>query len=175
MFASPLNVHTDTHTYFSKYDQDKVFGAKGYAYDVKWEGRYEFNPEYVPIELEKALLWAVHSSAKDSKKNSSIFWHRTIGQGKQSEYNEGSQTLWEVEVIVVANKTGWEEYEHETFRTEMERESATFTEQKQTKTPIGTYPLICGYGLQTFLRESECNSIICHGMDQRGYKRKLVS
>eukprot|EP00959_Pyramimonas_sp_CCMP1952_P103832 2170928-Pyramimonas_sp.AAC.2 len=67
MFASPLNVHTDTHTYFSKYDQDKVFGAKGYAYDVKWEGRYEFNPEYVPIELEKALLWAVHSSAKDSK------------------------------------------------------------------------------------------------------------
>eukprot|EP00976_Prorocentrum_cordatum_P015181 304995-Prorocentrum_minimum.AAC.1 len=37
MFASPLNVHIDTHTYFSKYDRDKVFGAKGNAYDVKWE------------------------------------------------------------------------------------------------------------------------------------------
>ena len=171
MFASPLDVHIDTHTYYSKYDRDKVFGAKGNAYDVKWEGKYEFNPEYVPIELEKALLWAVHS-AKDSKvptfgigifpawkytaerkhierlvnENSGICKLITIPEaqfdlltpdhwtGKQSKYSEGNQTSWDIEVIVVANKAGWEEYEHETFKTGIER--ATFTEQKQAKPPI---------------------------------------
>eukprot|EP00959_Pyramimonas_sp_CCMP1952_P475286 9504100-Pyramimonas_sp.AAC.1 len=66
MFASQLNVHENTHTYFSKYDRDRVFGARGNAYDVTWEGHYEFNSEYVPKELEKAILWAVHS-ARDSK------------------------------------------------------------------------------------------------------------
>eukprot|EP00959_Pyramimonas_sp_CCMP1952_P449915 9420518-Pyramimonas_sp.AAC.2 len=159
MFASPLNVHADTHTYFSKYEGDRVFGARGDAYGAKWEGRYEFNPEYVPKELEKAILWAVHS-AKDSKEptfgigifptwkhtaerkhierlveeNSGVCKLITIPErefdflapdhwtGRKSEYNEGNQTLWEVEVIIVANKAGWEEYEHETFRAEIERE-----------------------------------------------------
>eukprot|EP00976_Prorocentrum_cordatum_P075343 1181868-Prorocentrum_minimum.AAC.3 len=46
--------------------ETKSLERRANAYDVKWEGRYEFNPEYVPMELEKALLWAVHS-AKDSK------------------------------------------------------------------------------------------------------------
>eukprot|EP00959_Pyramimonas_sp_CCMP1952_P081703 1706836-Pyramimonas_sp.AAC.1 len=65
------------------------------------------------------------SSAQYSSRNIneySTINNTYIWTGKQSsEYNEGSQTLWEVEVIVVANKAGWEEYEHETFKTEMER------------------------------------------------------
>ena len=69
MFASsPLNVHQNTRVYYSKYDRDAVFDASGQAYQhtSNWTGRFEFNPEYEPEELERAMQWAARS-AKDSR------------------------------------------------------------------------------------------------------------
>jgi len=62
-FASPLNVHLDTTHYCSKYPEDKVFGSLGSTYDIRPTGSFEFNSEYTPIELQKAIKW-VATAAK---------------------------------------------------------------------------------------------------------------
>ncbi|KAK3280535.1 hypothetical protein CYMTET_11629 [Cymbomonas tetramitiformis] len=61
LFASPLNVHHNTTTYYAKYDRDKVFGARGAAWTANWMklGAYQFNPEYTPQDLKKALDFAI--------------------------------------------------------------------------------------------------------------------
>ncbi|KAK3274381.1 hypothetical protein CYMTET_17430 [Cymbomonas tetramitiformis] len=61
LFASPLNVHHNTTTYYAKYDRDKVFGARGSAWTANWMklGAYQFNPEYTPQDLKKALDFAI--------------------------------------------------------------------------------------------------------------------
>ncbi|KAK3246381.1 hypothetical protein CYMTET_44081 [Cymbomonas tetramitiformis] len=61
LFASPLNVHHNTTTYYAKYDRDKVFGARGSAWTTNWMklGAYQFNPEYTPQDLKKALDFAI--------------------------------------------------------------------------------------------------------------------
>ncbi len=56
-FASPLNVHPDTTHYCSKYPEDTVFGSLGSMYDIRPTGSFEFNPEYTPVELQKAIKW----------------------------------------------------------------------------------------------------------------------
>ncbi|KAK3283608.1 hypothetical protein CYMTET_8696 [Cymbomonas tetramitiformis] len=61
LFASPLNVHHNTTNYYAKYDRDKVFGARGSAWTANWMklGAYQFNPEYTPQDLKKALDFAI--------------------------------------------------------------------------------------------------------------------
>ncbi|KAK3289141.1 hypothetical protein CYMTET_3412 [Cymbomonas tetramitiformis] len=61
LFASPLNVHHNTTKYYAKYDRDKVFGARGSAWTTNWMklGAYQFNPEYTPQDLKKALDFAI--------------------------------------------------------------------------------------------------------------------
>eukprot|EP00854_Cymbomonas_tetramitiformis_P003192 gene3192-biopygen3141 len=61
LFASPLNVHHNTTTYYAKYDRDKVFGARGSAWTTNWVklGAYQFNPEYTQQDLKKALDFAI--------------------------------------------------------------------------------------------------------------------
>ncbi|KAK3289200.1 hypothetical protein CYMTET_3361 [Cymbomonas tetramitiformis] len=64
VFASPLNVHKDTRTYYSQYPRDSVFGAVGSAWEEQWEklGSYQFNPEYTAGDLYKALKKAINST-----------------------------------------------------------------------------------------------------------------
>ncbi|KAK3284980.1 hypothetical protein CYMTET_7399 [Cymbomonas tetramitiformis] len=66
LFASPLNVHTNTRKYYSRYPRDMIFGARGSAWDADWQllGAYQFNPEYTAEDLHKALEKAV--AATDS-------------------------------------------------------------------------------------------------------------
>eukprot|EP00854_Cymbomonas_tetramitiformis_P034129 gene34129-biopygen14911 len=61
LFASPLNVHHNTTTHFAKYERGKVFGARGSAWATNWMklGAYQFNPEYTPQDLKKALDFAI--------------------------------------------------------------------------------------------------------------------
>eukprot|EP00854_Cymbomonas_tetramitiformis_P005859 gene5859-biopygen5885 len=60
-FASPLNVHHNTTKYVAKYERDKVFGARGSAWATNRMklGAYQFNPEYTPQDLKKALDFAI--------------------------------------------------------------------------------------------------------------------
>eukprot|EP00854_Cymbomonas_tetramitiformis_P001992 gene1992-biopygen1884 len=57
LFASPLNVHHNTTTYYAKYPRDMVFGARGSAWTANWMklGAYQFNPKYTAADLKKAL------------------------------------------------------------------------------------------------------------------------
>ncbi|KAK3247699.1 hypothetical protein CYMTET_42808 [Cymbomonas tetramitiformis] len=67
VFASPLNVHRDTTSYYSQYPRDAVFGAMGSAWEAKWEdlGAYQFNPEYTAEDLHRALKKAIEATKKD--------------------------------------------------------------------------------------------------------------
>eukprot|EP00854_Cymbomonas_tetramitiformis_P034218 gene34218-biopygen20894 len=64
VFASPLNVHKNTETYYSQYPRDSVFGAVGSAWEAQWEqlGAYQFNPEYTAGDLYRALKKAINST-----------------------------------------------------------------------------------------------------------------
>eukprot|EP00854_Cymbomonas_tetramitiformis_P001377 gene1377-biopygen1224 len=64
VFASPLNVHKNTKTYYSRYPKDSVFGAVGSAWEAKWEqlGAYQFNPEYTAEDLYRALKKAINAT-----------------------------------------------------------------------------------------------------------------
>ncbi|KAK3289122.1 hypothetical protein CYMTET_3428 [Cymbomonas tetramitiformis] len=64
VFASPLNVHKNTKTYYSQYPRDSVFGAVGSAWEARWEqlGAYQFNPEYTAGDLYRALKKAINST-----------------------------------------------------------------------------------------------------------------
>ncbi|KAK3262048.1 hypothetical protein CYMTET_29078 [Cymbomonas tetramitiformis] len=89
VFASPLNVHSHTATYCSKFDRDKIFGSKGSAWDTHWGelGAFEFNPEYTAADLDKALQEA-----------------RLSGVTKKDYSN------WGVRILVVANAEGWQKF-----------------------------------------------------------------
>eukprot|EP00854_Cymbomonas_tetramitiformis_P034198 gene34198-biopygen19718 len=64
VFASPLNVHKNTKTYYSQYPRDSVFGAAGSAWEAQWEqlGAYQFNPEYTAEDLHRALKKAINAT-----------------------------------------------------------------------------------------------------------------
>ncbi|KAK3236172.1 hypothetical protein CYMTET_53672 [Cymbomonas tetramitiformis] len=64
VFASPLNVHKNTKTYYSQYPRDYVFGAAGSAWEAQWEqlGAYQFNPEYTAEDLHRALKKAINAT-----------------------------------------------------------------------------------------------------------------
>jgi ribonuclease HI/exonuclease III len=64
-FASPLNVHWDTTTYYTAFKQDAVFGATYNAYRCTFAGGSEANPEYESGELSKTLKWAIQSTYTD--------------------------------------------------------------------------------------------------------------
>ena len=63
MFASPLNVHSGTLQYCSLFARDALFGATLDAYARPWSGRVEFNPEYEPADMYKAVNAAISSAA----------------------------------------------------------------------------------------------------------------
>ena len=64
LFASPLNVSPDTHTYFSVFrSRDQLFGAQLDAYSHQWRGSVELNPEYEAPDMAKALRWALASAS----------------------------------------------------------------------------------------------------------------
>ena len=65
-FASPLNVHWDTATYYTAFRRDGVFGAAYDAYSTLFTGANEINPEYEPAELYKAIKWAIQSTYTDA-------------------------------------------------------------------------------------------------------------
>jgi len=58
-FASPLNFHPGMAGYFSKYDRDRVFGAKHNSLAHRLHGALEVNPEYEPEDVDKAMRWAI--------------------------------------------------------------------------------------------------------------------
>ncbi|KAK3236274.1 hypothetical protein CYMTET_53576 [Cymbomonas tetramitiformis] len=64
VFASPLNVHKNTTTYYSQYPRDSVFGAAGSAWEAQWGqlGAYQFNPEYTAEDLHRALKMAINAT-----------------------------------------------------------------------------------------------------------------
>ena len=66
MFASPLNVHENTEIYFSQFHRDKIFGSSGDAYATQWSGFFQFNPEYEPEALAKAMIWAAMASKEST-------------------------------------------------------------------------------------------------------------
>eukprot|EP00854_Cymbomonas_tetramitiformis_P001419 gene1419-biopygen1281 len=68
VFASPLNVHHDTTKYFSKYERDRIFGSWGSAWEADWGtmGAFQFNPEYTPEDLKKALSFAIAATSTEA-------------------------------------------------------------------------------------------------------------
>lgn len=67
MFASPLNVHHASETYFSAFPADAVFGANVDAYSHAWSSlptAIYFNPEYTSEALLRAVAWAQASAAQ---------------------------------------------------------------------------------------------------------------
>ena len=59
MFASPLNVNPTTLSYFSAHARDSVFGATADAFSCRWVGAVEFNPEYTPSDMLRAVQHAL--------------------------------------------------------------------------------------------------------------------
>ncbi|KAK3265738.1 hypothetical protein CYMTET_25594 [Cymbomonas tetramitiformis] len=93
IFASPLNVHSHTATYCSKFDRDKIFGSKGSAWDTHWGelGAFEFNPEYTAADLDKALQEALMSTmAKTPVLGVGIYpaWTRTPAKAYCRRYGD---------------------------------------------------------------------------------------
>ncbi|KAK3249456.1 hypothetical protein CYMTET_41113 [Cymbomonas tetramitiformis] len=93
IFASPLNVHSHTATYCSKFDRDKIFGSKGSAWDTQWGelGAFEFNPEYTAADLDKALQEALMSTmAKTPVLGVGIYpaWTRTPAKAYCRRYGD---------------------------------------------------------------------------------------
>eukprot|EP00854_Cymbomonas_tetramitiformis_P005142 gene5142-biopygen5115 len=65
VFASPLNVHKNTKTYYSQFPRDSVFGVVGSAWEARWEqlGAYcQFNLEYTVEDLYRALKKAINAT-----------------------------------------------------------------------------------------------------------------
>ena len=48
--------------YFSMFERDKLFGASANAYEHRWTGMSEANPEYESRDVEKATRWAMYSA-----------------------------------------------------------------------------------------------------------------
>eukprot|EP00854_Cymbomonas_tetramitiformis_P008567 gene8567-biopygen8692 len=100
--VSPLNVHSHTATYCSKFDRDKIFGSKGSAWDTHWGelGAFEFNPEYTAADLDRALQEALMSTmAKTPVLGVGIYpaWTRTPAKAYCRRY--GDTRIHEFQVI----------------------------------------------------------------------------
>ena len=80
MFASPLNVSPITSQYFSAFERDALFGATFDAYSHPWSGAVEFNPEYEPADLCKAVSAAIATALTSSSPFLALGilpdWHR---------------------------------------------------------------------------------------------------
>jgi DNA-binding ferritin-like protein (Dps family) len=61
-FASPLDKHALSHTYWSTFSADQLFGARHDAYSLPWVGRSQAHPGCMPADTEKAVRWAISSA-----------------------------------------------------------------------------------------------------------------
>ncbi len=62
-FASPLNVHWTTTTYWSIHERDQIFGANFDAYSVRWTGGSLATPDFDQYAAAKAVNWAIQSAS----------------------------------------------------------------------------------------------------------------
>ena len=52
-FAFPLDCDAHLSEYFSRYDEDGLFGANVGAFSCRWVGAYQCNSEYEPGDMNK--------------------------------------------------------------------------------------------------------------------------
>jgi len=60
-FASPLDVSLSATSFFSRFPQDTLFGARHDAYSVPWTGSSVAHPPFHSDSILKSLRWAVAS------------------------------------------------------------------------------------------------------------------
>ena len=72
-FASPLSFNPDMETYYSIFDQDRVFGANINAFSSQWTGASQANPDHEPQCMEKAVRWAILSAEQASEASLTVF------------------------------------------------------------------------------------------------------
>ena len=72
-FASPLNYNPTSECYYSRYPEDKLFGANVDAFSCKWQGASQAHPEHEPAAMEKALRWAIYSAEDTSEPTLTAF------------------------------------------------------------------------------------------------------
>jgi hypothetical protein len=58
-FASPLDHLPLIPTYWSKFEQDQLFGTQYNAYSRPWDGTSMVHPTHDDKEMEKAVRWAI--------------------------------------------------------------------------------------------------------------------
>ena len=61
-YASPLDVHHSTQTYWSPFAGDSVFGAQHDCYGVAWNDCSQASPPSDDAEMDKAMRWAIASA-----------------------------------------------------------------------------------------------------------------
>ena len=61
-FASPLNFNPLWETYYSNFEEDRIFGANINAFSTQWVGASQANPSHQPESVEKAVQWAILSA-----------------------------------------------------------------------------------------------------------------
>ena len=140
-FASPLNFTPGMQHYYSLYPEDTAFGANPNAFSCLWTGASQCNPEYEHPEMDKAVRWAL-TSAKESKQPSLTafvlpWWEQSAYfrwmdhpmvhpiarikakhfMFKKIDYATTGQLYvgnpkWDVNIFVVANHAGFEQYVH---------------------------------------------------------------
>ncbi|KAK3252367.1 hypothetical protein CYMTET_38325 [Cymbomonas tetramitiformis] len=115
LFASPLNVHHNTTNYYAKYDRDKVFGARGSAWTANWMklGAYQFNPEYTPQDLKKALDFAIAATTTQdpSKVRTTTTVKQPAREANQHDKNEPNQEGYTLGTDCIVDTRPWQRYE----------------------------------------------------------------
>ena len=138
-FASPLNFTPSMKHYFSMYQEDQCFGANHDAFSCIWTGASQCNPEYEHVEMDKSVRWAIISAAHSSMpaltafvlpwwEDSAYFkWmehplvHRITRvkakhfKFKKTDYSTKGELYagnpkWDVNIFIVANASGIDEY-----------------------------------------------------------------
>ena len=71
-FASPLIYTPHLQAYFSRYSDDKLFGANLDAFSCKWAGASQASPKYEAGDMNMAVKWAIDSAIQPSRTGACI-------------------------------------------------------------------------------------------------------
>eukprot|EP00854_Cymbomonas_tetramitiformis_P034043 gene34043-biopygen6564 len=140
LFASPRNVHHNTTTYFAKYDRDKVFGARGSAWATNWMklGAYQFNPEYTPQDLKKALDFAIAATTTQEpvfgRAERELAVQKYVTSLLREAPTQGEDRLSKKMAELQGEATTWthQPKKEHVFRWEAHHDQAEQTEEEQT-------------------------------------------
>ena len=72
-FASPLNHSEHLEAYFSRYEEDGIFGANVDAFSCRWAGPSQCNLEYESDAMDLAVRWALASATETKEPSLTAF------------------------------------------------------------------------------------------------------